>query len=192
MIPPYILLLVCSFLNLARAQTQSQIQSCGNSINMISYDSYPSMSTTDTTHYYNATYTYSVSACTTPKKVPVTKINLIDYNNNIIYSCTLTQFDTTGSLYTQCQRTLGEMATTAQQNAANNAAAGTSDDPPPDCKSPPLAPGVSSVDESGGANGQSTFRSGLAKSPPSTPSTTTSTSTTTPLPPRPAECPGGA
>lgn len=84
------------------AQTQAEIQACGNSIVMTSYP--PSgtydFQTTDASSF-SATYTYSPSACT-DNHVPVNRMFLTDYYEGTIYQCSVTPFDQTEVLTSVC------------------------------------------------------------------------------------------
>lgn len=71
----------------AYAQTQKQIEACANSIKTVSYETYPTYSTSDTTPY-SITYSYNVTACTATG-VPVNKIYLADTDAGYQYPCTL-------------------------------------------------------------------------------------------------------
>ncbi|ORY28826.1 hypothetical protein BCR39DRAFT_467941 [Naematelia encephala] len=94
--------------------TQTQIQACSQSISLDNYQDTVTYSTSDSTAH-NQSYSYSVSACTTPG-VKVTSIYTQDLDSNTIYTCTLKQFDTTGTLFTTCSITNGAIATTAQSS----------------------------------------------------------------------------
>lgn len=114
----YIPLVILTFAFLAGralAQTQSQIQGCANTIQMISYQDPVSYDVKDNTHYFNATWTYGATACTSPARVPVTKITLRNDDAGILTTCDLHQFDSTGILYSQCSTTLGSMAVVSQE-----------------------------------------------------------------------------
>ena len=86
----------------AYAQTQAQIQACGNSIVMTSY---PESGTytydTSDTAFFSATYTYSVEACTN-NNVPLNRLFLTDYYEGSLYQCSLSRFDQTGMLTSTC------------------------------------------------------------------------------------------
>ncbi|WWC61516.1 uncharacterized protein I303_104100 [Kwoniella dejecticola CBS 10117] len=110
-------ILICSA-NVVYAQTRAQIQACAVSIELISYEANPVWSTDDTTHFYNSTYTYDATSCTSPSKVPVNKIYLMDANG-ATYSCPAPAFDSTGSLYSQCSQTLGSIAQAAKTGNAD-------------------------------------------------------------------------
>lgn len=81
------------------------------------YEAHPRWSTTDDTHYFNATYGFDPSVCLSPATVPVTKFQLIDLNNDVIYNCPYGQFDTSGVIHFQCTRTLGQIASDAEAAA---------------------------------------------------------------------------
>ncbi|WWC69810.1 uncharacterized protein I206_103753 [Kwoniella pini CBS 10737] len=109
----------------AQAQTQAQIQACANSLALTSYEANPTWSTQDSTHYFNATYSYNPALCTSPRQVPVTRIYLADLSGPT-YNCPKPPFDSSGVLYTQCTQTLGSIAQAAK-------------DGDPDCESDRLS-----------------------------------------------------
>ncbi|EIW72343.1 hypothetical protein TREMEDRAFT_70687 [Tremella mesenterica DSM 1558] len=94
------------------AQTQAQIQACGNSVQIVGFDLNPTYSTTDTTGY-SVTYSYSPSACTNPQ-VPVNSIYLTDLDAGLLYNCPIVQFSSSGSLTSTCSKTKGQLAQAAE------------------------------------------------------------------------------
>jgi hypothetical protein len=107
-----LVLLIIALAGTVRAQTQAQIQSCGNSIVLATYQDVVTYSTGDTGAFFNATYTYSPTYC---NGIPITRITLSNLVSGGTFTCTApTTFGTSGSLYTQCTESLGAMATAAQ------------------------------------------------------------------------------
>ncbi|WVR04893.1 hypothetical protein IAU60_001905 [Kwoniella sp. DSM 27419] len=107
-------LLRLTLAGVAFAQTQSQIQSCANTIQLQNYVPTVSWSTDDALHYFNATFFYNPTLCLTPARVPVNRIYLLDINGGLSYNCPKPPFDTVGWLHTQCTQTLGSIATAAK------------------------------------------------------------------------------
>lgn len=100
----------------ATAQTHAQIQTCSQSLDQSNYMSPVTYSTLDDTYHYNATWTYSVSACTSPTRVPINRIFLTNSDAGVSVTCDLHQFDSTGVFNSLCQtETLGAMARISQQ-----------------------------------------------------------------------------
>ncbi|WVR04894.1 hypothetical protein IAU60_001906 [Kwoniella sp. DSM 27419] len=99
----------------ALAQTQQQIQNCGTSIILTTYEASPSWSTDDTTHFFNTTFTFDSVACTQPSSIPITRLVLSNLNEGTSYACPKPSiFSTSGGLHTQCSQSLGTIATAAK------------------------------------------------------------------------------
>ena len=82
------------------AQTQSQVQACGGSIEMTSYppsETY-TYSTTDTS-FFDAEYSYDPALCS---GVPVNSMTLKDNVGGTTYTCSLSQFGSSGVLTSVC------------------------------------------------------------------------------------------
>lgn len=96
------LLAAASLAATAMAQTQAQIQACGNSIIMTSYPQSGTYTfqTTDTS-YFTAEFTYSVSSCTA-NNVPINRLYLTDYYEGSLIPCSMSQFDSSGTVVSTC------------------------------------------------------------------------------------------
>lgn len=117
---PFTLLFVALCATLAHAQTRQQIEQCGASINAVSFEENPTWSTTDDEHFFNVTYLYDPASCTTPSQIPVTRIFLTDQSSLRLYLCPAPQFDDTGVLYSQCTRSLGQIARDVRDATSND------------------------------------------------------------------------
>jgi len=76
-------------------------------------------STTDDTHYQNATWTYDPVACT-KITVPITRISTTNDNTGERYSCSSpAAYDASGFVHSQCSITLGAIARAAAEGDAD-------------------------------------------------------------------------
>ena len=91
------------------------IRACLKSTEIYNFPTEVTYSTTDDTHYLNATWSYDIASCTT-YKVPIGRITAESEFTGDVYTCTgPTQYDSTGFAHAQCSVTLGTLARSAEE-----------------------------------------------------------------------------
>lgn len=88
----------------AQTPTRAEVGACAQTLLEVDYQEIYYFDVDDESHYFNMTYTYDTTSCT--PRIPINEIRLLDESGNEFSLCTVTQFDATGTFYTQCPRTL--------------------------------------------------------------------------------------
>lgn len=92
----------------------ADVQACLRSTDIVDFSTEVTYSTTDDTHYRNATYTYDPVVCTR-STVPIQRITTESEQTGTRYICTSPKvYDNTGVIYSQCSVTLGTLARAAE------------------------------------------------------------------------------
>lgn len=60
----------------------------------------------DDSHFYNATFSYGLTQCLGPPRIPVSRVQMVNLETSAFTVCPVVQFDDTGLLYLQCPITL--------------------------------------------------------------------------------------